>query len=95
MEPNKRESSPCKIEVRSFGFHSLNFGCAFVEGRIASYDACFDVLSRCMTGITEQVALIQEGLRALIECEGPRCLAQLNGSEPQLESISRCHSDAK
>jgi Arc/MetJ family transcription regulator len=48
-----------------------------------------------ITGITEKVALIKEGLTALIERESARRLAQLGGSEPQLESISRRHSDTK
>jgi len=48
-----------------------------------------------ITGITEKVALVREGLTALIERESARRLAQLTGSEPQLESISRRHSDKK
>ena len=45
-----------------------------------------------ITGITEKVALIQEGLRALIEREPVRRLVRLGGSEPRLESISRRRS---
>lgn len=42
-----------------------------------------------ITGVTEKAALVQEGLRALIERESARRLAQLSGSEPQLERVSR------
>jgi len=56
-----------------------------------------DLLSKAqhITGMTEKVALVREGLRALIESESARRLAQLGGSEPQLESISRRHSETK
>jgi Arc/MetJ family transcription regulator len=56
-----------------------------------------DLLSKAqhITGMTEKVALVREGLRALIERESARRLAQLGGSEPQLESISRRHSETK
>ena len=42
-----------------------------------------------ITGMTEKAALVREGLRALIERESARRLAQLGGSEPQLEPVSR------
>ena len=42
-----------------------------------------------LTGMTEKAALVREGLRALIERESARRLAQLGGSEPQLEPIPR------
>ena len=42
-----------------------------------------------ITGVTEKAALVREGLRALIERESARRLAQLGGSEPQLEPIPR------
>jgi Arc/MetJ family transcription regulator len=48
-----------------------------------------------ITGITERVALVREGLSALIERESARRLARLTGSEPQLEPISRRCSDLK
>ena len=48
-----------------------------------------------ITGITEKAVLVKEGLTALIERESARRLAQLTGSEPQLEAISRRHSDTK
>ena len=42
-----------------------------------------------ITGVTEKAALVREGLRALIERESARRLAQLGGSEPQLEPVPR------
>ena len=42
-----------------------------------------------ITGVTEKAALVREGLRALIERESARRLAQLGGSEPQLEPAPR------
>ena len=42
-----------------------------------------------ITGVTEKAALVREGLRALIERESARRLAQLGGSEPQLEFVPR------
>ncbi|TDY02874.1 type II toxin-antitoxin system VapB family antitoxin [Thiohalophilus thiocyanatoxydans] len=49
--------------------------------------------ARRITGMTEKAALVREGLRALIERESARRLAQLGGSEPQLESVPRRQSD--
>jgi len=45
-----------------------------------------------VTGITEKVALVREGLRALIERESARRLARLGGSEPLLEPVTRRQS---
>lgn len=42
-----------------------------------------------ITGVTEKTVLVREGLRALIERESARRLAQLGGSEPQLEPVPR------
>lgn len=42
-----------------------------------------------MTGMKEKSALVREGLRALIERESARRLAQLGGSEPQLQPVPR------
>jgi Arc/MetJ family transcription regulator len=42
-----------------------------------------------ITGVTEKAALVREGLRALLERESARRLAQLGGSEPQLEPVPR------
>jgi Arc/MetJ family transcription regulator len=45
-----------------------------------------------ITGLTEKAALIREGLRALIERESAHRLAQLGGSEPHLQPITRRQS---
>ncbi len=45
-----------------------------------------------VTGVSEKVALVREGLRALIERESARRLARLGGSEPKLRPISRRQS---
>ncbi len=45
--------------------------------------------------LTEKVALVREGLHALIERESARRLAKLGGSEPQLSSINRRQSDTE
>ena len=46
-----------------------------------------------ITGVSEKVALVREGLRALIERESARRLARLGGSEPKLKPIPRHQSD--
>jgi Arc/MetJ family transcription regulator len=46
-----------------------------------------------ITGVSEKVALVREGLRALIERESARRLARLGGSEPQLKPRPRRQSD--
>jgi Arc/MetJ family transcription regulator len=46
-----------------------------------------------ITGISEKAAMVREGLRALIERESARRLAQLGGSEPQLQPVPRRQSD--
>ncbi|MCF6344979.1 MAG: type II toxin-antitoxin system VapB family antitoxin [Thiomicrorhabdus sp.] len=42
-----------------------------------------------LTGISEKTALLREGLKALIERESARRLAQLGGSESGVEHIPR------
>ena len=42
-----------------------------------------------VTGVAEKAALVREGLRALIERESARRLAQLGGTERRLRSIPR------
>ena len=42
-----------------------------------------------ITGISEKAKLVQQGLQVLIERESARRLAELGGSEPQLESMLR------
>jgi len=46
-----------------------------------------------VTGVSEKVALVREGLRALIERESARRLANLGGSEPQLTPTHRRQAD--
>jgi Arc/MetJ family transcription regulator len=41
------------------------------------------------TGLREKSALIREALKALIERESARRLAQLGGSEPDLKPVPR------
>jgi Arc/MetJ family transcription regulator len=45
-----------------------------------------------VTGLKERTALVNEGLKALIERENARRLARLAGSEPQLRPIPRRRS---
>ena len=45
-----------------------------------------------ITGVKERTALIHEGLKALIERESARRLAQLGGSEPRLQPARRRRS---
>ena len=47
-----------------------------------------------VTGLKEKVALVREGLRALVERESARRLAKLGGSEPQLKPVPRRQSDS-
>jgi Arc/MetJ family transcription regulator len=42
-----------------------------------------------LTGTAEKTALVREALRALIERESARRLAQLGGSEPSLAEVPR------
>lgn len=42
-----------------------------------------------LTGITEKAALLREGLKALVERESARRLAQLGKSESRLNKIPR------
>ncbi len=53
-----------------------------------------DLLRRAqdLSGLQEKTALIQEGLKALIERESARRLASLGGSDPLLEPIPRRQS---
>jgi Arc/MetJ family transcription regulator len=46
-----------------------------------------------LTGMSERTALVNEGLRALIERESARRLARLGGSAPQLKPVPRRRSD--
>ena len=42
-----------------------------------------------LTGTTEKTALVRQALRALIERESARRLAQLAGSEPDVKPVPR------
>jgi Arc/MetJ family transcription regulator len=46
-----------------------------------------------LTGMSERTALVNEGLRALIERESARRLARLGGSAPQLKPVPRRRPD--
>jgi len=41
--------------------------------------------AEALTGLHEKAALVREGLRALVQRESARRLAQLGGTEPHLE----------
>ncbi|MGB7125581.1 MAG: type II toxin-antitoxin system VapB family antitoxin [Methylovirgula sp.] len=45
--------------------------------------------ARSFTGVEEKSALVREALKALIERESARRLAQLVGSEPRLQAPRR------
>ena len=45
--------------------------------------------AQALTGLKEKTALLREALRALIERESARRLAQLGGSEPKLAPLQR------
>lgn len=46
-----------------------------------------------LSGLTDRPQIIREALLALIQRESARRLAQLGGSQPELESISRRRDD--
>lgn len=48
-----------------------------------------------LTGVKEKSALLREGLTALIERESARRLAQLGGSQPNLEATPRRQAGVK
>ena len=50
-----------------------------------------DLLAKAhrISGLKERTAVVREGLRALIERESARRLAQLGGTEPQLRPVPR------
>lgn len=45
-----------------------------------------------LTGVSERAALINAGLRALIERESARRLARLGGSDPKIKPVPRRRS---
>lgn len=50
-----------------------------------------DLLAKAqrLSGLKERTALVREGLKALIERESARRLAQLGGTEPLVQPIPR------
>lgn len=56
-----------------------------------------DLISQAseLTGINEKTALLREGLKALIERESARRLAQLGCSEPRATYTARRRSEAE
>lgn len=55
---------------------------------IALDDALLD-RAQALSGVAERSSLIREALNALIQRESARRLADLGGSEPQLEVVPR------
>jgi len=51
--------------------------------------------ARLLSGVEEKTALVREGLKALIERESSRRLAQLGGSDPLLAPIPRRHTQSE
>ena len=51
------------------------------------------VKAQRVSGLQEKTALVREGLKALIERESARRLAQLGGTEPQLQPVPRRRSN--
>ena len=49
--------------------------------------------AREYSGISEVEALVNQGLKAIVEREAARRLAKLGGSEPQLKPIPRRRSE--
>ncbi len=49
--------------------------------------------AQALTGLREKSALVREALKALIERQSARRLAQLGGSEPELDAAPRRRSD--
>ena len=48
-----------------------------------------------VSGIKERAALVNAGIRALIERESARRLARLGGSQPQIKAVPRRRSGAQ
>ncbi|XOF34096.1 MAG: type II toxin-antitoxin system VapB family antitoxin [Candidatus Electrothrix sp. YB6] len=56
---------------------------------IDSIDSALFEEARTLTGIKEKATLLRQALQALIERESRRRLADLGGSEPELQDIPR------
>ena len=50
--------------------------------------------AQALTGVSEKTALVREALRALIQRESAKRLAQLGGAEPQLVAPPRRQTKA-
>ena len=48
--------------------------------------------AQALTGITAKVELVREALKALVERESARRLANLGGSQPEMQPIPRRRS---
>ncbi|PHV10584.1 type II toxin-antitoxin system VapB family antitoxin [Chitinimonas sp. BJB300] len=57
-------------------------------------DALLDRAQR-LTGVQERGALLREALMALIQRESAKRLAQLGGSDPTLQMVTRRQSEPK
>ena len=53
------------------------------------------IKAQSLSGLKERSALLREALTALIQRESARRLAQLGGSEPQLQDIHRRRESAQ
>ena len=53
------------------------------------------IKAQSLSGLQERSALLREALTALIQRESARRLAQLGGSEPQLQDIHRRRESAQ
>src|SRR6188472_2869301 len=82
--PPGRDGSTCIIVIR------CQSTCmeATVRTTLALDDDLITEAQR-LTGITEKTALVRQALRALIERESAKRLAQLAGSEPDAKPVPR------
>jgi len=51
--------------------------------------------ARAYTGLEEKTALVREALKALIQREAAKRLANLGGSQPGIEGVPRRRQDTK
>lgn len=69
------------------------FGVSNVRTTINLDDTLLSEAER-VSGIKERTALVNEGIRALIERESAKRLARLGGSQPTLKPIHRRRSES-
>ena len=89
--------NPCIINASNISSNDVN-KCAFWRWEMLmrttlNIDDQLLAEAQRITGVSVKVALVREGLRALIERESARRLARLGGSEPQLKPRPRRQSD--